>query len=77
MGHASPAQKVVVIGFVQPTSSTANDRSLSTRRARVVAKYLRSLGLKGRYRVRGDGAARDSGASARRVVVTVTVAQAP
>jgi outer membrane protein OmpA-like peptidoglycan-associated protein len=69
------AQKVVVIGFVQPTSSTENDRSLSTRRAGAVANYLRSLGLKGRYRVRGDGAAREAGATARRVVVTVSLAQ--
>ena len=66
------ARTVVSIGFVQPTTDTANDQSLSQARAQSVADYLRSLGLKGRYVVRGDGRAPEGGAVARRVDVTVT-----
>jgi outer membrane protein OmpA-like peptidoglycan-associated protein len=62
----------IVVGFVQGTTVTANDQALSTERARAVASYLRSLGLKGAYTVRGDGVAEQSGASARRVAVTVS-----
>lgn len=64
--------KVVSIGFVQPTSSTGNDQSLSTARAKNVAAYLKSLGVKGQYVVRGDGRAKQTGATARRVEVTIT-----
>lgn len=61
----------VVVGYVQPTSITENDQSLSTRRARTVARFLRTLGLSGVYVVRGDGVAQDIGDKARRVNVTV------
>lgn len=61
-----------VVGYVQPTSTTENDQSLSTRRARKVARFLRSLGLTGVYLVRGDGVAQEYGATARRVNVTVS-----
>ena len=50
---------------------TSNDEALSTERARAVASYLRSLGLKGAYTVRGNGVAEQPGAKARRVGVTV------
>lgn len=63
--------RTVVVGFVQRTSSTGNDRSLSTLRARNVAAYLRGRGLTGAYVIRGDGVA-GSGDAARRVNVTVT-----
>lgn len=61
-----------VVGYVQPTTTTENDQSLSTRRARKVARFLRSLGLTGVYLVRGDGVAQEYGATARRVNVTVS-----
>jgi len=61
-----------VVGYVQPTSITANDQSLSNRRARVVADFLRSLGVKGDFEVRGSGVATQNGATARRVNVSVT-----
>ena len=61
----------VVVGFVQGTTVTSNDEALSTERARAVASYLRSLGLKGAYTVRGNGVAEQPGAKARRVGVTV------
>ena len=62
----------VVLGFVQPTSISGNDASLSTERARNVAAFLKSRGLKGTYVVRGEGKAPERTAIARRVVVTVT-----
>ena len=53
------------------SSSTSNDQSLSTQRARNVAAYLRSKGVKGAYQVRGDGVA-GPGNDARRVNITIT-----
>jgi outer membrane protein OmpA-like peptidoglycan-associated protein len=64
--------RTVSIGYVQGTTITANDEALSTQRAKNVAAYLKKLGLKGRFVVRGDGIAKESGALARRVNVTVT-----
>ena len=64
--------RTVSIGYVQGTTITANDEALSTQRAKNVAAYLKKLGLKGRFVVRGDGVAKESGALARRVNVTVT-----
>jgi len=62
----------VVLGFVQPTGASSNDASLSTQRARNVADFLASKGLKGTYFVRGEGKAAETTAIWRRVVVTVT-----
>jgi len=64
--------RTVSIGYVQGTTITSNDEALSTQRAKNVAAYLKKLGLKGRFVVRGDGIAKESGALARRVNVTVT-----
>ena len=61
----------VVVGYVQGTSFTDNDTELSTERARVVARYLREQGIKGRT-VRGEGVAPEAGAKARRVQVNIT-----
>lgn len=66
------ATRIVVVGFVQPSSATGNDRALSTARAKNVAAYLRSLGLKGDYTVRGDGTSAQDGATARRVTVAIS-----
>ncbi|NQW72540.1 MAG: OmpA family protein [Actinobacteria bacterium] len=63
--------RTVVLGFVQETTTTSNDGSLSTQRARAVASYLRDRGLKGAYSVRGDGVG-GPGDAARRVNVNVT-----
>jgi outer membrane protein OmpA-like peptidoglycan-associated protein len=64
--------RTVSVGYVQGTSVTSNDQALSMARAKEVAAYLRSLGLKGAFVVRGDGVAKESGALARRVNVTIT-----
>ena len=71
------AVRTVSIGYVQGTTITANDEALSTQRAPNVATYLRKLGLKGRFVVRGDGIAKETGATARRVDVSVTYLRCP
>ena len=66
-----------IVGFVQQAGPSTNDESLSTRRAKAVAAYLRSRGLAGAYSVRGDGVAKaaSSSSTARRVNVSVTYQQ--
>lgn len=66
------AVRSVVVGYVQPTNASGNDQSLSSARAKAVATYLRSLGVKGVYVVRGDGKAEEAGATARRVNIAIT-----
>ena len=63
--------KNVMVGFVQGTNVTANDLTLSTLRARNVAVFLRSIGLKVAYVIRGDGVAKQPGAAARRVNISI------
>ena len=64
--------RTVSIGYVQGTTITSNDEALSTQRAKNVAAYLKKLGLKGRFVVRGDGIAKESGPTARRVNISVS-----
>ena len=64
--------RTVTTGYVQPTTSTANDEELSTQRARSVAAYLRSIGVTGPSIAKGDGVAAQAGATARRAQVTIT-----
>jgi outer membrane protein OmpA-like peptidoglycan-associated protein len=64
--------KTVAVGYVQPTARIDNDQSLSTQRARNLARYLRSIGLEGTYVTLGKGVASQQGATARRVTVKVT-----
>ena len=63
--------KNVMVGFVQASSVTSNDLTLSLLRAKRVAAYLRSIGLKGAFTLRGAGVAKQPGALARRVNVTI------
>ncbi|HEV8024856.1 MAG TPA: OmpA family protein, partial [Candidatus Nanopelagicales bacterium] len=66
------AQTVRITGYVQASSTTANDQSLSLARARSVARYLRSQGVDAKYTVRGRGvldAPSDEARSARVTVV--------
>jgi uncharacterized repeat protein (TIGR02543 family) len=62
----------VTTGYVQATSSSANDRSLSAARARNVAAYLTRLGLPHATSARGLGKAYDTGWKARRATATIT-----
>jgi outer membrane protein OmpA-like peptidoglycan-associated protein len=55
---------------VQKSDSTANDKALSKSRAKAVASFLRSLGVRGKYVVRGLGAA-GAKVQDRKVIVTV------
>lgn len=64
--------KTVAVGYVQPTARIDNDQSLSMKRAKNLANYLRSIGLKGTYVTLGKGVASQQGATARRVTVKVT-----
>jgi len=65
---------VTVTGYVQASSDSSNDKSLSTARARAVAQYLRAQGVRGKYTVTGEGVLNRSADQARsaRVVVTYT-----
>jgi outer membrane protein OmpA-like peptidoglycan-associated protein len=60
---------VMIMGFVQPSDTTRNDMTLSTRRAKAVATYLRRHGVKGTFVYRGAGVGSSQGAAARKVVV--------
>ncbi|MSW44235.1 MAG: OmpA family protein, partial [Actinobacteria bacterium] len=62
---------VASLGFVQRSGDSANDQALSTTRAKAVGAYLRSLGVKGTYTVRGNGVG-GPGAADRKVTVSVT-----
>jgi len=62
----------ITTGYVQATASSANDRSLSARRAANVAAYLTRLGLPHATSARGLGKAYDKGWKARRATATIT-----
>ena len=70
-GRKGTAVRSLAVGYVQPTSFTGNDQTLSTARANAVKAYLRSLGLKGPVKARGDGIAEETGAAGRKVVVSI------
>ena len=63
---------VVSTGYVQGTRDTSNDFTLSTDRATKVADQLKADRLRGRYFVTGRGVAKEQGAKARKVIVTVS-----
>lgn len=65
------AVRVTSVGFVQRSDSSNNDQTLSTARARAVSAYLRELGVRGAYVVRGNGVGGPTAAD-RKVEVTVT-----
>ena len=66
----SSAVSIEAWGYVQKSDSTANDKSLSKSRAKAVASFLRSLGVRGKYTVRGFGVG-GSKVKDRKVVLTV------
>ena len=70
-GRALSATRTVVVGYVQPSGTSHNDQTLSTLRAKTIATYLRSLGLKGTVVSRGDGVAKETGAAGRKAVVAL------
>ena len=62
------------MGYVQESSTRSNDDSLSKARARVVAAFLRTLGVKGEYSIRGNGVGGTS-VSDRKVVAAISYYQ--
>lgn len=60
-----------VVGFVQPTPNRSNDISLSTSRAKSVADYLETRGVKNIIRTEGLGRANEQGARARRATARI------
>ena len=61
---------VRVVGYNGDNGMSANNQSLSTARARAVARYLRAGGLRSTYVVRGAGLSSLTGPSARHASVT-------
>ena len=61
---------VRVVGYIGDNGMSANNQSLSTARARAVARYLRAGGLRSTYVVRGAGLSSLNGPSARHASVT-------
>ena len=70
-GRAASATRTLIVGYVQDSGLTSNNQALSAQRAKTIAVYLRSLGLKGTVVTRGDGVARESGAAGRKAVVEI------
>jgi outer membrane protein OmpA-like peptidoglycan-associated protein len=57
--------RITIIGYVGASGFTITDLSLSRARAQAVAAYLKSIGLRGFYRVDAGGAADVAGPAAR------------
>jgi hypothetical protein len=64
--------RVTVSGYVQRGGSDANNVALSNARARAVAAYLRDQGVSATFVIKGNGIAKEQGASGRRVDVVIT-----
>jgi outer membrane protein OmpA-like peptidoglycan-associated protein len=62
---------VQCIGFVQPTRNTSNDKQLSTDRAVNSCEQVKANGVKGPQVISGQGRAKQTNATARRVEVTI------
>ena len=65
--------KVSIDGFTQPTKSDPNFQKLSLDRAKAAATYIRSLGIKGVYLVKGAGQAPRNVPKSRYAEVTIVV----
>lgn len=74
--RADQTVRISIDGFVQQSSSTVNDESLSAARARSVANFLRQQGVTGQIKARSRGIAPERNSRARKVVITWTYGQA-
>jgi uncharacterized repeat protein (TIGR02543 family) len=63
--------EISILGFVQPTKATANDKSLSKKRAAAVAKLLKYLGVKAKYTLVAKGKMTYTLAGSRRATIVV------
>lgn len=66
-------KKIVVLGYVMRTASQAYDAPLSLNRARAVANYLRSKGIKASYSSLGVGIDLNGTPKARRADLAITL----
>lgn len=66
-------KKIAVLGYVMRTGSQAYDAPLSLNRARAVANYLRSKGIKASYSSRGVGIDPKGTSKARRADLSITL----
>jgi outer membrane protein OmpA-like peptidoglycan-associated protein len=64
-------RRINVTGFVQPAGFSWNNKSLSEARAKNVKRFLKTLGVKGQWKIAARGEDKDSTAKARRVKVVV------
>jgi outer membrane protein OmpA-like peptidoglycan-associated protein len=64
----------MVVGYVQSDGNHGNDQKLSTARAKSVAKYLTSMGIKVQLKIIGKGVLNSSKES-RRVTVTLNYSE--
>ena len=70
--RSATATKTIVLGYMQSSDKSTKGASLAQRRAISVAKYLKSLGLKGTVNSRGGGVAKKAGEAGRTVVVRLS-----
>jgi outer membrane protein OmpA-like peptidoglycan-associated protein len=69
--EGATVRRINVTGFVQPAGFSWNNKSLSEARARNVKRFLKTLGVKGQWKIAARGEDKDSTAKARRVKVVV------
>ena len=63
---------VSIVGWVQPTKISPNVEWLSSNRAKVVATYMKALGLKASYILKAPGHDKDNNPAARHATVEIT-----
>lgn len=68
---------IKVVGYVQPTKISSNDKSLSKSRAQKVKNQLKKYGLAGAYTTKASGKSAFKDWKGRRVVVTATYTTQP
>jgi outer membrane protein OmpA-like peptidoglycan-associated protein len=75
--EGATVRRINVTGFVQPAGFAWNNQSLSDARARNVKRFLKTLGVKGQWKIAARGEDKDSTGKARRVKVVVKYVVVP
>ena len=70
-------RRINITGFVQPAGFSWNNKSLSEARAKSVKSFLKTLGVKGQWKIAARGEDKDSTGKARRVKVVVKYVVVP
>lgn len=71
LGDDVTINKVVISGFVQPTTVTSNDKSLAKSRAKAVRNFLKASGVSAKVVLKAVGKAKEKNAKGRKVIVDV------